>query len=71
MSGKRAKVLKEQARLASLDGSVVGSHEYKRLKKLHTNPHYGQVVVLYPTEPDIMFRGARVLERGVRYPFNK
>lgn len=69
MRAKRAKLLKEKARLASLDGSVIGSREYKRLKKLHTNPHYGQVVVLYPTEPMFMFHGEAVKIRGVKYPF--
>lgn len=69
MSGKRAKALSEQARIASLDGSVIKSVEYKRLKKSYTNPHYAPNVLLYPTAPDIKFRGEEVKERKVKYPF--
>lgn len=55
MSGKRAKALMEEARLKSLDGSVVKSHEYNRLKKTYINPSYSPVVVLHPTKPGLKF----------------
>lgn len=64
-----AKRLKEEARLKSLDGSIIRSVEDKKMKKQYTNPHYGQVTVLFPTEPDIKFRGESVKQRGVKFPF--
>lgn len=57
MSGKRAKQLREQARIASLDGSVIGSHEYRRLKRSYHNPHYALVVILHPSPPGLQFTG--------------
>lgn len=62
MRGKRAKAIMAQARVAALDGSVVKSHEYKRLKKLHNNPHYAPVKVLYPTRPGKEIREKRIAE---------
>lgn len=69
MRGKRAKILMEKARMASLDGSVIKSEEYKRLKKKHVHPHYAPVTVLYPTLPDVKFKGESVILRKVKYPF--
>lgn len=63
MSGKRSKKLMELARIASLDGSVVKSYEYKRLKKVYKNPHYARHVSLESTEPGFLFSGGVVLER--------
>lgn len=63
MSGKRSKQLREQARLAAMDGSVIKSHEYKRLKRSYKNPHYAPVVVWHPTKPGIKFTGKEVLKR--------
>lgn len=51
MRGTRARKLKQQARMAAKDGSVIASHEYKRLKKSYNNPSYAPVVVMYPTSP--------------------
>lgn len=42
MRGTRAKKLRNEARKRGKDGSVIISKEYKRLKKLHTNPHYSK-----------------------------
>lgn len=58
MSGKRAKKLMEEARKKAMDGLVIKSHEYKRLKKTYTNPSYAPVVVLFPTKPGLKFTGA-------------
>lgn len=69
MRGKRAKQLNEQARLASLDGSVIKSKEYKRLKKKYNNPHYATVVNYESGEPMAKFHGEAVKERKVKYPF--
>lgn len=63
MSGKRSKQLMEQARLAAMDGSVIKSHEYKRLKKLYINPHYAPVTVLFPSKPWVKFTGKENLKR--------
>lgn len=51
MSGKRAKRIMEEARLASLDGSVIKSQEYHRLKKLYIHPQYAPVINWHPTKP--------------------
>lgn len=51
MRSVRARRLKEQARINGRDGSVVISHEYKRLKKSYIHPTCAPVVVAHPTKP--------------------
>lgn len=55
MSGKRAKALKREARRRAMDGSVVASYEYKKIKKQYVHPSYSPVTVLHPSQPGIKF----------------
>lgn len=63
MSGKRSLALKREARRRAMDGSVVASYEYKKIKKQYVHPSYAAVVVLFPTAPGIKFIGKENLKR--------
>lgn len=65
MNGRRVKAIMEQARIAAMDGSVIKSHEYKRLKKMYVHPTYAPVTRTSGVNgnPMQMFTGAGVIYR--------
>lgn len=63
MRKTRVRKLKQEAFENGRDGSVVVSHEYKRLKKLYVNPHYARHTSLDSTNPEAQFLGKGVLMR--------